>query len=48
MVALRTPLVVIDTVENAEEIVAAGAQQAIELIAKFRRLNLLRIARADR
>src|SRR5436853_4028011 len=48
MVAFRTPLVVIDTVENADEIIAAGAQQAVEFITILRRLNLLRIARTDR
>src|SRR2546423_10650890 len=48
VVVVGTPLVIIDAVEDAEQVVAAGAQQAIELIAILRRLNLLGVRRADR
>src|SRR5579883_893552 len=43
----RVHFLIVESVENAEETVAARAQQVIELLAKGRRQNLLRIAFAD-
>ena len=46
-IARRIPLIVIDSVQNPDHIIAAVPQDAVKSEPEFRRLNFARIARAD-
>src|SRR5438105_2297760 len=46
-IASRIPLIVIDSVQNADDVIAAVPEDAVETKPEFRRLNFASVARAD-